>query len=168
MSGRRVTRLGLGKGFMFRVNKSKIIRLVLNNQFSVFGNVTLASHFHCCFKLQIKTKGRSFVLKTKGSGRKLMNLRLSCSTMRIFSWSRTVLRMRSLPADMFLSSFMVNVRSLTIKWRSKIELACGIWDKNKINIEGIKVSSFERLCNWRWLGEFSEALNLINFMCPIH
>lgn len=51
---------------MFRANKSKIIRLVLNNQFSVFGNVTLASHFHCCFKLQIKTKGRSFVLKTKG------------------------------------------------------------------------------------------------------
>jgi hypothetical protein len=36
------------------------------------------------------------------------NLRLSCSEMRIFSWSRTVLRMMaSLLADIFLSSDMV-------------------------------------------------------------
>lgn len=61
-----------------------------------------------------------------------VNLRLSCSMMRTLSWSRTVLRMRSLPADKSLRSFMVKTLSLTIKWRSKIEWA---WEEkeNKIN-----------------------------------
>lgn len=54
----------------------------------------------------------------------LKNLRLSCSRMRIFNWSRTVLRIRSEPADMFLKSAMVKTRSLMIKWRSKMMLAC--------------------------------------------
>lgn len=36
-----------------------------------------------------------------------VDLRLSCSMMRILSWSRTVLRMRSPPDDMFRSSLMV-------------------------------------------------------------
>lgn len=61
----------------------------------------------------------------KKRGKRMKNeiLRRSCSKMRIFSWSRTVLRMRSLPADIFRRSPMVNDLSLTIKCRSKIELA---------------------------------------------